>query len=80
MKIRWNSEEKARKVKALAQERSRGSVNRLVNAWADAVLTAEAAEASFRAAASRGNPERLIRVLEEVDRQDRAARIAGPRP
>lgn len=78
--IRWDTPEKAQKVKAIARERGSGSLNKLVNSWADAVINAEAAEASFRAAAKRGNPQRLLAVLDKLDREDQAAGIAGTQP
>ncbi len=39
--------------------------------------THKLAEASFLAAAARGNPERGLRLLEKLNRLDRKNRIAG---
>jgi hypothetical protein len=36
--------------------------------------------ASFLAAAARGNPERGLRLLEKLNRQDRKAGVAGTKP
>lgn len=77
--IRWDSDEKRDRVEALAR-REQTSVNRLINRLVDAVLTAEAAEASFRAAARRGDPRRTLALLDRLDAQDRAAGIAGTKP
>ena len=78
--VRWDSTEKERKVKAIARRTGIGSVNRLVNSWADTVIAQEAAEASFRAAAGRGDPARLLKLLDKLDAQDVVAGIKGTRP
>ncbi len=77
--IRWDSADLKEKIAALARQRGR-SVNRLVNEWAQIILAQEQAEASFRAAASRGNPKRLLRLLDRLDAEDRRRGLAGSKP
>ena len=60
--------------------RSGQSLNQMVNSWADMVIAQSDAEASFLAAAVRGNPERGLRLLEKLSRQDRENRIFGTKP
>jgi len=52
----------------------------MVNSWADIVIAQNEAEASFLAAAARGNPERGLRLLEKLNRLDRKQRVAGEQP
>ena len=42
--------------------------------------TRKLAEASFLAAAARGNPERGLRLLDKLNRQDRKNRIVATKP
>ena len=77
--IRWDNEEKKTALERIAR-RKEASLNALVNHWADVVIHSEAAEASFRAAAARGNPKRLKRLLQTLDAQDEARGIAKTKP
>jgi hypothetical protein len=47
---------------------------------AKSVIAQNEAEASFLAAAARGNPARGLRLLEKLNRHDRKNRIAGVKP
>jgi len=47
---------------------------------AKSVIAQNEAEVSFLAAAARGNPERGLRLLEKLNRQDRKNRIAATKP
>lgn len=77
--IRWGSLERKREIASLAKRQGK-SLNGLINTWAEIVLAQSQAEASFRAAASRGKPARLIALLEKMDRDDARKGIAGTRP
>ena len=77
--IRWDSEAKKQKVESIAQ-RHTASVNKLVNDWAEIVIAQEAAEASFRAAAARGNPEAIIALLKKLNADDEKAGIRNTHP
>jgi hypothetical protein len=77
--IRWSNPEIKKQVVDYARRKGQ-SVNGLVNQWAQIVLAQEQAEASFRAAVGRGQPQRLIRLLEEMDRDDQRRGIARTRP
>jgi hypothetical protein len=55
-------------------------VNKLVNDWAEIVIAQEAAEASFRAAAARGNPKSIIALLNKLNADDEKAGIRNTRP
>jgi hypothetical protein len=72
--IRWRGNQKLERVRQIAS-RSGQSLNQMVNSWADMVIAQSDAEASFLAAAVRGNPERGLRLLEKLSRQDRKNRI-----
>jgi len=78
--IRWDSREKKREMARIAKLKGFNSVNRLVNSMADVLMAQEAAEATFRALASRGNPKRALALLDKLDEQDRRAGIAGTQP
>jgi len=52
----------------------------LFGSWADTVIAQNEAEASFFAAAARGNPARGLRLLDKFNRLDRKNRIAGTKP
>ena len=77
--IRWRGNQKLERVRQIAS-RSGQSINQMVNSWADMVIAQNEAEASFFAAAARGNPERGLRLLEKLNRRDRKNRIAGTKP
>lgn len=77
--IRWDSEEKKKKVESIAVRRN-ASVNKMVNDWAEIVIAQEAAEASFRAAAARGNPEAIISLLKKMNADDEKAGIRNTQP
>ena len=77
--IRWDREDKRRRVKQLADSQGM-KMNRFVNWLADMALAQHEAEARFRAAASRGNPKAAIRLLEALDRADAKAGIASAKP
>ena len=77
--IRWRGSQKLERVRQIAC-RSGQSINQMVNSWADMVIAQNEAEASFLAAATRGNPARGLRLLEKLNRQDRKNRIAGTKP
>lgn len=78
--IRWDSTETRNAMVRLARRKGYGSVNRLVNSLAETVIAQEAAEATFRALASRGDPKRTLALLDEMDARDRAQGIAGTKP
>ncbi len=61
----------------IARKRGYSSVNRLVNSMAEIIIAQEDAEASFRAAASKGDPARLIALLDKLDESDRKNGIAN---
>lgn len=67
--IRWQGDGKQRRVAQLAR-RLNTSVNGLVNSLADAAIAQADAEASFRAAASRGNVRRALKLLDRLDAED----------
>ncbi len=77
--IRWSTPDKLSQVAAIAKKHG-GSINGLVNQWADTVIAQEAAEASFRAAAGRGDPKRLLALLDKLDAEDQRKGIAGTQP
>jgi hypothetical protein len=77
--IRWRGSQKLERVRQIAS-RSGQSINQMVNSWADMVIAQNEAEASFLAAAARGNPARGLRLLEKLNRLDRKNRIAGTKP
>jgi hypothetical protein len=77
--IRWRGNHKLDRVRQIAS-RSGQSINQMVNSWADMVIAQNEAEASFLAAAARGNPARGLRLLDKLNRQDRKNRIAGTKP
>ncbi len=77
--VRWDSPEKKKHLARIARHKG-CSVNRFVNSLADIVIAQESAEASFRAAAGRGNPKRLLALLDSLDRKDEAKGIAGTKP
>ncbi len=77
--IRWRGNHKLERVRQIAS-RSGQSINQMVNSWADMVIAQNEAEASFLAAAARGNPARGLRLLDKLNRQDRQHRIAGTKP
>jgi hypothetical protein len=77
--IRWRGNHKLDRVRQIAG-RSGQSINQMVNSWADMVIAQNDAEASFLAAAARGNPARGLRLLEKLNRHDRKTRIAGTKP
>ena len=77
--IRWRGNHKLERVRHIAS-RSGQSLNQMVNSWADMVIAQSDVEASFLAAAARGNPERGLRLLEKLNRQDRKNRIFGTKP
>jgi hypothetical protein len=77
--IRWRGNHKLERVRQIAS-RSGQSINQMVNSWADMVIAQNEAEASFLAAAARGNPARGLRLLEKLNRQDRKNRMAGTKP
>jgi hypothetical protein len=74
--IRWRGNRKLQRVRQIAS-RSGQSINQMVNSWADMVIVQIETEASYFAAAARGNPARGLRLLEKVNRQDRTNRFAG---
>jgi hypothetical protein len=76
--IRWRGIHKLECVRQIAS-RNGQSINQIVNSWADIVIAQNEAEASFLAAA-RGNPERGLRLLEQLNRLDRKNRVAGEQP
>jgi hypothetical protein len=78
--IRWDTAERRNELVRLARRKGYGSVNRLVNSLAEVVLAQEAAEATFRAAASRGNPKAALALLDELDERDRRKGLAGTKP
>jgi hypothetical protein len=77
--IRWRGNHKLDRVRQIAS-RSGQSINQMVNSWADMVIAQNEAEASFLAAAARGNPARGLRLLEKLNRHDRKNRITGTKP
>ena len=77
--IRWRGSHKLESVRQIAS-RSGQSINQMVNSWADMVIAQNEAEASFFAAAARGNPERGLRLLEKLSRPDQKNRILGTKP
>ena len=77
--IRWRGTHKLERVRQIAS-RNGQSINQMVNSWADMVIAQNEAEASFIAAAGRGNPERGLRLLDRLNRLDRRNRIAGTKP
>jgi hypothetical protein len=77
--IRWRGNHKLERVRQIAI-RSGQSINQMVNSWADMVIAQNEAEASFLAAAARGNPTRGLRLLEKLNRQDRKNQVAGTKP
>jgi len=77
--IRWRGTHKLERVRQIAS-RNGQSINQMVNSWADIVIAQNEAEASFLAAAARGNPERGLRLLEKLNRLDRKNRVAGEQP
>ena len=77
--IRWRGTHKLERVRQIAS-RNGQSNNQMVNSWADIVIAQIEAEASFLAAAARGNPERGLRLLEKLNRLDRKNRVAGEQP
>ena len=77
--IRWRGNQKLERVRQIAS-RSGQSINQMVNSWADMVIAQNEAEASFLAAAARGNPERGLRLLEKLNRLDRKNRVFGTKP
>jgi hypothetical protein len=52
----------------------------MVNSWAHMVIAQNEAEAAFLAAATPGNPDRGLRLLDQLNRQDRKHRIADTKP
>lgn len=78
--IRWDTTERRNAMVRIAQRKGYGSVNRLVNSLAEVVIAQEAAEATFRALVSRGDPKRTLALLDKLDEQDRKAGIAGTKP
>ncbi len=78
--VRWDSKDKAAQLARIARQKGFSSVNRFVNSLAEIVIAQESAEASFRAAASQGDPKRLIALLEKMDKEDAAKGITGTRP
>jgi hypothetical protein len=74
--IRWRGNDKLERVRQIAS-RNGQSINQMVNSWADMVIAQNEVEASFLAAAARGNPARGLRLLEKLNRQDRNNGIAG---
>ena len=78
--IRWDRNDKGAEMARIARRKGFGSVNRLVNSLAEVVIAQEAAEATFRAAASRGNPKRALALLDELDARDQSAGVAGSQP
>jgi len=77
--IRWRGTHKLERVQQIAI-RNGQSINQMVNSWADMVIAQNEAEASFLAAAARGNPERGLRLLEKLNHLDRKNRVAGEKP
>ena len=77
--IRWRGTHKLERVRQIAN-RNGQSINQMINSWADMVIAQSEVEASFLAAAARSNPERGLRLLEKLNRQDRKNRIAGTQP
>ena len=77
--IRWRGNHKLEHVRQIAS-RSGQSINQMVNSWADMVIAQNEAEASFLAAAARGNPARGLRLLDKLNRQDRKNRIVATKP
>jgi hypothetical protein len=77
--VRWRGNHKLERVRQIAS-RSGQSINQMINSWADMVIAQSNIEASFVAAAARGNPERGLRLLEKLNRQDKKAGIAGTKP
>jgi hypothetical protein len=77
--IRWRGTHKLERVRQIAS-RSGQSISQMVNSWADMVIAQNEAEASFLAAAARGNPARGLRLLDKLNRQDRKNRIAVTKP
>jgi hypothetical protein len=61
-------------------KRSGQSINQMANSSAAMIIAQKEVEASFLAAAARGNPERGLRLLEKLNWQDLKNRIAGTKP
>ena len=78
--VRWDSKDKQKNLARIARHKGFSSVNRFMNSLAEIVIAQEAAEASFRAAASRGNPKRLIALLDRLDQEDAEKGISGTQP
>ena len=77
--VRWRGNHKLEHVRQIAG-RSGQSINQMINSWADMVIAQSNVEASFLAAAARGNPERGLKLLDKLNRQDRKAGMAGTKP
>ena len=77
--VRWRGNHKLEHVRQIAS-RSGQSINQMINSWADMVIAQSNVEASFLAAAARGNPARGLKLLEKLNRQDRKAGLAGTKP
>ena len=74
--VRWRGNHKLEHVRQIAS-RSGQSINQMINSWADMVIAQSNVEASFLAAAARGNPAHGLKLLEKLNRQDRKSGIAG---
>ena len=77
--VRWRGNHKLEHVRQIAS-RSGQSINQMINSWADMVIAQSNVEASFLAAAARGNPARGLKLLEKLNRLDRKNRVAGTKP
>ena len=78
--IRWDSHDKGAQMARIARHKGFGSVNRLVNSLAEVVIAQEAAEATFRAAAMRGDPKRALGLLDGLDARDKRAGVDESQP
>jgi hypothetical protein len=77
--IRWRDNDKLERVRQIAN-RNGQSINQMVNSWDDLVIAQNEAEALFLAAVARGNPDRGLRLLVKLDRQDRKNELWTPKP
>ena len=77
--VRWDRHGKREQIRQLA-ERQGMKLSRFINWLADMALAQNEAEARFRAAAARGNPQKALRVLKLLDEQDARAGVSATKP